>query len=76
MKTLPLPEAVLLVGIFVFVARIAPLRAQPGALDSTFDPKPDGQVSALAIQRDDKLIIGGYFTQIGATSRWQRRCKF
>src|SRR5437867_6317294 len=60
---------IFLVGISVCLAFITPLRAQPGALDSMFDPKPNGLVSALAMQRDGQLILGGDFSQIGTTSR-------
>src|SRR5436190_71499 len=65
MKTLPLPETVLLVGGFFFVALNTPLRAQPGSLDPTFNPmipwQPGSQVSALAVQTDDRLVVGGNF---------------
>jgi len=49
--------------------RIARFNAD-GTLDLTYDPKADSPVIALAIQSDDKVIVGGSFTSLqpnGAT---------
>jgi len=35
-----------------------------GTVDSDFDPKAGNGVTCLAIQRDGKIVFGGYFTQI------------
>jgi uncharacterized delta-60 repeat protein len=35
-----------------------------GTLDSSYDPEPNGQVLAMALQPDGKLIIGGNFTTL------------
>src|SRR5438477_12588013 len=63
---------ILLVGTSVCLALITPLRAQPGALDPTFNTTfnwqpPDSRVSALAAQTDDKLLIGGSFQTVNGT---------
>ncbi len=50
-----------------YVARIN----TDGTLDTTFDPKPDGLVKALAIQSNGSILIGGSFTSLepnGATN--------
>ncbi len=36
-----------------------------GALDTTFDPGTDNVVGALAVQRDGKTLVGGWFTLLG-----------
>ncbi len=50
--------------------RVARLRAS-GQLDPTFDPGdgPNGWVSAVAVQADGKVIIGGQFTSVAGTPR-------
>jgi uncharacterized delta-60 repeat protein len=50
--------------------RIARLTAS-GALDPSFDPGTgaDSSVLALALQPDGKVILGGWFNQLGGTSR-------
>ena len=35
-----------------------------GTLDTTFDPEPNGQVLAMAVQPDGKILIGGAFTSV------------
>jgi len=35
----------------------------------SFDPQPDGQVNALAVQPDGKILVGGDFTHIGGQAR-------
>ena len=42
-----------------------------GSLDTTFDPGagPAGTVNALLVQPDGKILVGGSFTSVGATSR-------
>lgn len=35
-----------------------------GTLDTTFNPQPDGQVSAIVVQSDGKVIVGGAFTRL------------
>jgi uncharacterized delta-60 repeat protein len=47
-----------------------------GAIDTTFDPKPDGQVLALALQSDGKILAGGLFASFSpnaATTAVARR---
>jgi uncharacterized delta-60 repeat protein len=45
----------------------------PGQVDLSFDFEnahaPNGTVRALAVQPDGKVLVGGYFTKIGTTSR-------
>jgi hypothetical protein len=37
-----------------------------GTVDTTFTlPEPDGPVNALALQDDGKVLVGGYFTNLG-----------
>ena len=36
-----------------------------GSLDATFDPGANGTVTALAIQPDGKILVGGEFTMLG-----------
>ncbi len=47
--------------------RVARLSSD-GSLDTTFDPAtgPNSSVYALAVQSDDKIIIAGAFSQVGA----------
>src|SRR4030095_11134606 len=73
-KALLSPETVLSAGIVIFVALITPLRAQPGSLDPSFNPTLDWQptgsrASALAVQTDDKLVIGGNFQAVNGVRR-------
>jgi uncharacterized delta-60 repeat protein len=51
-----------------YVARLLP----DGTVDPGFDPTnaaPNDFVSAVAIQSDHKVVIGGGFTQVGGTNR-------
>jgi len=53
-------------------SRIRVVRFHPdGTLDLSFDPGPgpDAQVSALAIQSDGKIVIGGLFTNVAGLTR-------
>jgi uncharacterized delta-60 repeat protein len=43
--------------------------AGDGSLDTTFNPRVDGRVNALAIQLDGKILIGGQFGSVGGTVR-------
>ena len=43
------------------IARLNP----DGTLDTTFDPGANGEVDALAIQADGKILVGGAFTTLG-----------
>lgn len=53
------------------LARLMP----DGALDPSFDPGPGpsgsqfGHVYAIALQNDGRMVIGGYFTQVGGVTR-------
>ena len=63
----------LLAGIIGWLALITALRAQPGSLDPTFNPIFDwpagSRVSALAVQTDDKLVVGGNFQTVDGIRR-------
>lgn len=50
--------------------RIARLNSD-GTLDTTFDPGTgmDGEVSAISIQPDGKIVVGGYFSDYNGTPR-------
>ena len=63
-------------GEFTSVNGIARLRAAGLLSDGTVDPSfdlstsgPDNAVSAVAVQADRKVILGGSFTQVGETPR-------
>ena len=40
-----------------------------GTLDTGFDPKPDNWVYCAALHADGKIVIGGYFSAVAATTR-------
>lgn len=40
-----------------------------GALDANWNPEPNDQVFDLAIDANDNLIVGGWFTEIGGHAR-------
>lgn len=42
-----------------------------GAIDSEFDPAPNGRVNVLARQPDGKVIVGGSFTVVGGEPRYR-----
>ncbi|HXG47375.1 MAG TPA: Calx-beta domain-containing protein, partial [Methylomirabilota bacterium] len=54
----------------VFRSRIARLEAD-GALDGDFGNSagPNGPLNAIALQPDGRIVIGGMFSQVGATNR-------
>ncbi len=56
--------------------RIARLNAN-GSLDATFDPNSNNTIRSIAVQADDKILIGGGFTSIvgtgGASSTTRNR---
>jgi uncharacterized delta-60 repeat protein len=41
----------------------------PGELDWTFDPNVDSAVRAIAVQPDEKIVIGGDFSLVNGTAR-------
>ncbi len=41
----------------------------PGDVELSFIPNPNGQVTAVAVQPDGKILIAGAFTQVGGISR-------
>src|SRR5260221_6101443 len=54
----------------VSVTRNGIARLNPdGTLDATFDPNASGNVSAIAVQADGKILVGGLFTSIGGQTR-------
>ncbi len=60
-----------LLTLFVFLLCAVIGFAQPGSLDLTFDPGTgaDGEIRALAIQPDGKIIIAGRFITFNGTGR-------
>lgn len=40
-----------------------------GVIDADFRPNPNGEVNALAVQPDGKILVGGSFGQIAGSSR-------
>ena len=49
-----------------FMARLNP----DGTLDTNFNPNASGEVAAIAVQADGKVLAGGVFTSIGGQSRF------
>ncbi|MBI5766816.1 MAG: hypothetical protein HZA93_03425 [Verrucomicrobia bacterium] len=41
-----------------------------GTIDRTYDPNPNATVYALALQADGKVLVGGEFTRMGNTPRF------
>jgi uncharacterized delta-60 repeat protein len=56
---------------FLFALTTFPLvvSAAPGDVDSTFDPAVDDVVTTVALQGDGKILLGGFFSGIGADNR-------
>ena len=49
---------------------LAALNAATGALDAAFNPAPSaGGVETMALTASGRLLLGGGFTKIGATTR-------
>lgn len=48
-----------------YLARLLP----GGALDASFNPAPNGPVTAVALQPDGRIVVGGGFTRLGEISR-------
>ena len=44
--------------------------APGGALDAAFNPAPDSTVFALAVQPDNKILVGGEFTTV--SGQWRQ----
>src|SRR6266576_7138261 len=40
-----------------------------GSVDTLFNPRPNSEVRALALQADGKILVGGAFTRMGGLSR-------
>ena len=51
---------------FLFSSRA---EAQSGGMDTTFKPGFDGDVFSIRIQPNDKLLVSGFFSKVGSTSR-------
>ena len=51
-------------------SRPALVRLRPdGTVDGSFNPAPNGAVTAVAIQSDGRLVVGGGFSRIGGATR-------
>jgi uncharacterized delta-60 repeat protein len=64
--------ALSLAGLLVlFLVLSARADLTPGALDTGFDPGTgtSNTVQAVALQRDGKVLVGGYFTQVDGVAR-------
>src|SRR5207249_4701233 len=48
-----------------FIARVL----GDGSLDFGFNPVPDNWVQSLAVEPDDRILVGGFFTRIDAVGR-------
>ena len=49
-----------------YIARLNP----DGTLDTAFNPNASGEVAAIAVQADGKVLAGGSFTSIGGQTRY------
>lgn len=58
-------------GILFLLACCFQAKAQPGAIDLTFNPGTgtNGCVNTSAVQSDGKILIGGHFTSFNGTPR-------
>jgi uncharacterized delta-60 repeat protein len=73
---LVLPSGKILVGGYSVVTphedgtprHLARLNAN-GSLDTTFNPRADGQVNVLVPQSDGRILVGGGFSRIGGSMR-------
>ncbi|TMP96417.1 MAG: hypothetical protein E6L09_15070, partial [Verrucomicrobia bacterium] len=52
-----------------WLARSSVGYSQSGGVDTTFKPGFDGDVFASWVQPDGKLLVSGFFTKVGSTSR-------
>jgi uncharacterized delta-60 repeat protein len=50
------------------VANLARLNAD-GTVDGSFNPAPNGAVTAIALQADGRVVVGGSFSRIGGEAR-------
>ena len=57
-----------LFGILLILAAVSRTHSQ-STLDATFNPNVNGGVSAIAVQPDGKILIGGVFTSVGGQTR-------
>src|SRR5438067_10693784 len=55
-------------GAAVTRNRIARLNPD-GTLDTAFNANANGDVNAIALQADGKILVGGFFTRIGGQTR-------
>src|ERR1051325_4912552 len=46
-----------------------PARAQSGTVDTTFSPGFDSDVFTIRVQPNGKLLVSGFFTKVGSSSR-------
>jgi uncharacterized delta-60 repeat protein len=69
----PSAASILVGGLFTSVAGgSAPYAARlnyDGSFDATFNPAPDNSVTAMAVQEDGKIILGGTFANVGGSPR-------
>ena len=61
--------ALIPVGSRVTIVSAGAATAIRGALDVIFNPNANGSVSAIAIQSDGKVLLGGFFTTVGGVTR-------
>ena len=54
-----------LLVLFICLLRLLSVETRGATVDMGFDPNVDGEVLAIAVQSDGKIIIGGNFTTVG-----------
>src|SRR5262245_55714086 len=52
-----------------FLALVSSVRSAPGDIDPTFQPVVDAPVYAMAVQEDQRIVIGGAFTNVNGIAR-------
>src|SRR5882762_8986054 len=64
-------KIVLLLSACAFATFLRTAQAQPGSLDTSFNPDvgTDGLVYAVAVQADGKVLIGGSFSSVRNITR-------
>ncbi len=65
----PRPPASARLVLFLAVIQLLGSSSSRAQTADSFDPQPDGEVHALALQPDGKILVGGEFTTIGGVAR-------
>src|SRR2546425_335931 len=58
-----------MMALWILPCSVAPALAQFGGVDTTFKPGFDNDVFTTRVQPDGKLLVSGFFTKVGSSSR-------